>query len=1131
MSDFCHLHLHSEHSILDGYTRTHEVPAVAKALGQTAVALTDHGSLGGALKFYKAAKEQEIKHIFGVEGYVTEDHSVKDKDSSTWHIILLAHNRTGLNNLFALSRIGWTDGFYKKPRVDHGVLSSYSDGLIATTSCMGGEVARAIEQNDLDKAVAALRSYSSIFPGRLYVELQPGNDRELNATLAMLADDLRLPTVVAVDSHYDTDENASEAELLLTMQQAAGFKPADKEFARYNYESARRESSTMARLNKLWPNRNLRFDKLDLHIMSRAEVVERMNKQGFYGNDLADATLEIAERCESVEIQTGVNYLPKLSAGETSDNKLARLVREGLQARDLWSRPEYIERAKEELKVIADKQFADYFLVVHDLVSEARRRNIYVGPGRGSAAGSLISYALKITNIDPVKYGLLFFRFINPERNDFPDIDIDFEHRGRDEMKDYMREKYGEALSLSTYTQLKAKSSIKSIAKALAIPYDEVDGVTKHFSTLEEYKDSDVKELVAFKNRHPELLHLAEKLENHISAAGMHASALVVADRPMHEIVPIETRADPQDKKKRVAVAAYDMNDAAEVGLIKLDFLGLINLSMIHDCVDLVKERHNIDIDWENLEPDDRNVLDELGRGNTIGVFQMESGQYRRLLKEMRIDSFEDLVASNALVRPGAFETVAKSYIKRQNGLERVVFPHEDVEEELKGTYGTYIYQEQVMQLTVKLGKFSWAKADKLRKIIGKKLSKEEFAPYYDPWIAEAGEKIGFKAAEDMWKNFEKHSGYSFNRSHAVAYSYIGYVTAWLKYYYPLEYLYALLKNEKHDTTRTSYLLEARRLGIEVLPPDVNKSQEEMSIDGNNLRFGLSDIKLVGVAACQEIISKRPFSSWSDFSDRITARKCNSRVVASLVAVDALASLEDAPRHPEPTLNYQEYLNYPIALESASTLGLVFTDLEDHDESSKDFILVRAVVKAIKRTERYVRVELEDLTSTATAFASMNCDLKSGEVIIAIIGDKTLVGYARPEELKHQAAKEEPNYSGFESYIMSKSLEKYGVLRSFGFGGFSNPDKCLAVPLQVREVTTKTGKKMCFAYVGDGENIIKLTIFPQQWPSAKTKLFEWEPVCLKLGFTDDGSFTLARGDSIIGATEVLNAINKKMENK
>jgi DNA polymerase-3 subunit alpha len=1124
-TDFTHLHNHGEYSILDGYTRVEDVPKVASELGHNAVALTDHGSLSGSLKFWKAARTYEIKPIQGMEGYICPDISQKDKDSPTWHLVLLAQNQHGLDNLRAISEIGWTKGFYKKPRIDYGILERYNEGIIALSACMAGETARAIENGDIDEAKMALDRYSSILPGRFYVELQPGNDQELNNTLGNLAADCGLPLVVTVDSHYDLRENKAVAEALLLMQQSSGFKDSIKNYARLMYDEAAKEEDLIKRLNILWPERYLRFDKHELHMMSRAEVVERMTRQGFDGTALADTTLEIAERCEGSSFRVGVNYLPKITQ-EDSSERLRKDVYAGLRERGLEDIPQYVERAEEELAVIKDKNFDDYFLIVADIIGEARRRNIYVGPGRGSAAGSLVAYALRITALDPIKYKLLFFRFINAERNDFPDIDMDFEHTRRDEMKDYVREKYGEALSLSTFTTMKAKGVVKAICRILAIPLDEAEKVTKHFNDLDEYELGEADQLKTFRARHPEVLPLAKKLIGHISAGGMHPAGVVVANRPMHQIVPIESRTDPEDKKNRVTVCGYDMNDSEEVGLIKFDFLGLDCLTVMHSCIDMIKERHGIDIDWENLDPSDPDVLASLNGANTVGVFQMESSPYRKLLREMGVDGFEDLVASNALVRPGAYLTVKNDYVKRKKGQEKVTYPHDNVIVWLEDTYGTYIYQEQVMALAVELGDFSWSEADRLRKIIGKKKDVEEFAPFYAKWLANAGNKIGEKEADKIWRDFEKHAGYSFNRSHSVCYGYLGYVTAWLKYYYPLEYLFALLKTEKKDTARMTYLLDAKRSGVELLPPDVNKSEKDTSIDGNGIRFGLGDVLNVGFTACDELIAKRPFTSWEDFTDRITARKCNSRVVESLVCVNALASIPDAPHLSDPEKNYQKYLSYPIAMQDMVELPFETTDIGDiEDIDEGDFYLVSAIAKSIKKTDRYVRLELEDMTGSTTVFGAMNNDLSDGEVVIALIGDKTMVGYTRLHGLAERL--KSGNTTDFERFLAGEIFKEVEQCYAWGMGSIDN-EKSLVVPLQVREVTTKTGAQMAFCYMTDGSHIIKVTVFPKVWPKLRTELVDWVPICARFSRLKDGGYTLNNG-SVINARKLIEQQKEKIK--
>lgn len=1119
MSNFTHLHLHTEHSLLDGSTRTAEVAQIAYEKGQLAVGMTDHGTLAGAFTFWKGCKEAGVKPIIGWEAYVTPDKNVREKDTPIWHLIMVAMNETGRNNLFALSQIGWTKGFYKKPRIDYHDLLAHNEGVIVLSACMASETARALqslpesdlhkldddEYGDLDAGAEALKRYKGIFGDRFYVELQPNNPANLNNSLYTLADDLGIKCAVTVDSHYDHCTSKSYEELLLTMQQVSGMKASDKQRADLNYEEAKKKDNLVDRLNVLWPNRGLQFHKHDLYIMSRDEIVERMDDRGHSGDALADTTLEIAERCEGLEFETGNIYLPKAIElpKTTSDEYLRELVLDGLQEKGLHKDQVYLDRVDEELAVLADKGFADYFLIVWDLVNEARKRNIYIGPGRGSAAGSLVAYSLGITKIDPIKYNLLFFRFINAERNDFPDIDLDIEHTRRDELKDYFREKYGEALSIATYSQFKAKGLVRSIGRALAIPLQEVNAVCKHFETLEEYEESDVQAVKGFRNRHPEVLTYARKFEGMISGTGMHAAAVVIADRPFYKLIPIESRVDPEDKKKRVEVTAMDMHDVESLGLIKFDFLGLKNLSIIHDTVDLVKERHGVDIIWDELEPDDPDVLAHLDGGHTTGVFQMESTAYRNLLMAQGVDDFEDMAASNALVRPGAFLTVAQDYIKRKKGEQEVTYPHPDTEEFLKATYGLYIYQEQVMQLAVTLGDFTWAEADKLRKIIGKKRDVAEFQPFYQKWMENASKKIADKAAEKMWHDFEKHAGYSFNRSHAVAYSYVGYVTAYLKHHYPLEYLYALIKHEKNDSMRMHYILEATRMGVDIEAPDVQRSQERMSLDGNTLLFGLSDTKNVGFTASKHLIQLRPFADWNDFAERVEKKKCNKKVLEALTAVDGFRNVIDGPRNTSARDNYMEYLSWPVDLEGVASLGYDFDNLEDCDDDGTH--LICGVVKSIKRTETWVRVEFEDITGTLTAFAKLDTDLSSGDVVVALVSDKAVLGHTPVAGLTERI--ENGKAEGFEKLLAGTMFDDYELLRKRGIGHIGD-DKALVVPMYVRKIVTKTGKEMAFVYISDGEGIEKFTCFPRQWSTYKKSVHEWVPICIQLKFMSDGGFTV-----------------------
>lgn len=1121
-TDFFHHHLHTELSILDGNTKVEEVLQTAKALGQSSIAVTDHGSLAASYQFYSLAKEYEIKPVFGLEGYISDDINQKDKEKEIYHLILLAMNRQGLENLFTISKIAWTKGFYRKPTIDHKVLRQYSDGLICTSSCMAGELARAIERDRRDEAIDILAAYKSIFGDRFYVELQPGNPKELNWELMELALKLHIKTTVAVDSHYCRHEDKAVEELLLTMQQVSGMKLSERKAAEFNYEFAKSQPNLIERLKVLWPNKGLSFVEHDLFIMGGDEVRHRMNAQGFDGVELCGRTLEIAERCENVELVRKENYLPKVFKDINSFSKLCELAYDGLKTRGSKDGfdARYTARLEYELQIIKDKNFADYFLIIWDVINEARNRNIYTGPGRGSVAGSLVAWCLFITALDPLKYNLVFERFISPERTEYPDIDLDIEDRRREELKAYIEEKYGESVSISTFTTLAGKSIIRSIGRALAIPLPEVDDVCKRFKDLDDFESEATKE---FRAAHPEVLPLAEKLQGHVSASGMHAAAVVVANRPLEQILPIESRTNPEDKKTRVPVTAYAMDDVAAVGLIKFDFLGLNTLSVIHDAIDLIEQRHGVKVDWENLEPDDPDVLASLCAGHTTGIFQMESGPYRKLLAAMKGDSFEDLVASNALVRPGAFNSVAPEWIKRKHGAQ-VTSLHPDIDADLAATYGLVVYQESVMQLAHKLAGFTWEKAYKFLKLMAKKKSVEEFKPYYDSWMAGAGEKVGTPKAQQLWDDMEKWANYGFSRNHSVPYTFLGYVTGWLKLHYPLEYMYGLLRAEKKDMTRMTYLLEARRLGINLLPPDVILSDDYIKIEGNALRFGLADVKGVGPAAVQEIISKRyRFSTYEDFEANIEKRKCNARVVEALLSVDAFASMsKGAPRNWAAEQNYLERLSYPIGLEKLD-IAVDFAPLEEYEEPN--FAIVCAVVKAIKRTDRYVRIDFEDTTGMVTVFGDMDNDLKTGEMVIALVGDKSLINYARIKGLNERLQNGTGNE--FERYISTRDVwDKYSLLFKYGFGGFES-EKILALPLKIKTLTTKAGQKMGLCYFVDINDVIGKTItWASSWAEVRPQLQEWKVVALRPVFK--GSDMTLYENCIIEGDKILREVRKKL---
>jgi DNA polymerase-3 subunit alpha len=678
---------------------------------------------------------------------------------------------------------------------------------------------------------------------------------------------------------------------------------------------------------------------------------------------------------------------------------------------------EYNNRLEEELTVIKDKEFSSYFLVVSDMVRWAKENEILVGPGRGSAAGSLVCYLLGITEVDPIKYDLLFFRFINPERNDFPDIDTDFMDRRRGEVKEFLRKKFKNVASISTYQYFKDKGVVRDAGRVFDVPLGEINKALKGVETFEEFESN--KNVDWFKQKYPEVLKFASDLRGRIRSVGIHAAGVVVAKEPISKYAPIETRSDKdEDVSGRVPVVAYDMDQAADIGLIKFDVLGLKTLSVIQDTVNMVKERHKINISLNELPLDDKLIFEDLSNGFTKGVFQAEATPYTNLLIKMGVDKFEDLVASNALVRPGAMNTVGAEYMARKRGDKMVSYVHPIMQPFTERTYGVIIYQEQVMQACVHLGGMSWSEADKVRKIIGKKKDAKEFDIFKDRFIEGAKRYISKEDAERLWHDFEAHAGYSFNRSHAVAYSMLSYWTAWLKHYYTTEFVFALLKNEGNKDTRTEYLIEAKRLGIKILLPHVNESELDFSIQGSSIRFGLSDIKFISETIGKKLVAARPYKSYAHLLEVSKEKKSgiNSRAIDSLNAIGA-ATFEDNQRTGKESENYYEYLNIP----KFDTRGITayiksqVTPLEDFLEEGT-FILC-AMVKSIKKGKGWSRVELVDDTGAIGIFHSENTQIETGNMYFFLVGDNRIHRYVTIGDVVEK--KDDP----FINYLHTQNLD------------------------------------------------------------------------------------------------------------
>jgi DNA polymerase-3 subunit alpha len=652
---------------MDGLCTPQELLVAGQALGQTAMAITDHGTLSSHRDMQIAAKELGIKPILGLEAYISatdrfDKRDVKKRDDNTSiynHIILLAKDQTGLKNLQAMSEKAWTEGYYHKPRIDMELLDEHGDGIVVISGCMNGLIAKAIDRGDMEKAKEYTRWFKNRFVDDFYMEIQAHNPADLNYKLLELADEFNVKPVVTSDAHFDTPDQRALEEILLIIST----KP--KMDADATYDSGKKFKDVFQRLNHLYPDRPISFEEIDVYIQGRDEIKKSMLKQGIDREDLYDNTLDVLSKIGEYEFYEGLELLPKPK--NDANDELRKLCEESLEKLaviDTAYGSDYVERLEEELEVIKNKDFASYFLVVADMVGWAKDQDIMVGPGRGSAAGSLVCYLLGITDVDPIQYDLLFFRFINPERNDFPDIDTDFMDRRRGEVKDYLRTKFKHVASISTFQYFKDKGVVRDVGRAFGVPLGEINKALKGIETFEDLESNPNADW--FREKYPEVMKYASMLRGKIRAVGMHAAGVVVSKEPISKYVPIETRKDPDDSVSgRIPVVGYDMEHAANIGLIKLDALGLKSLSVIKDTLDIIKSRDGKEIDLHSLQLNDPKIFKDLSNGYTRGVFQAEATPYTNLLIKMGVDNFEDLVASNALVRPGAMNTVGGAYVNR----------------------------------------------------------------------------------------------------------------------------------------------------------------------------------------------------------------------------------------------------------------------------------------------------------------------------------------------------------------------------------------------------------------------------------------------------------------------------------
>jgi len=891
MGNFTHLHVHTQYSILDGASDISDLLAKAVDDGMKAVAITDHGNMFGVKEFYNEAKKQGIKPIIGCEMYLAEDSRFdksEKKDRSGYHLIVLAKNKTGYDNLIKLVSYAWTEGFYYTSRIDKDLLKKYSEGLIVSSACLGGEVPKAIIQKGKEAAKEVIREYKEVFGDDFYLELmrhpsgRPEKDKEVyeveeeaNKVMIELAKELQVKVIATNDVHFINEEDAEAHDRLICLNTGKDLDDPDR--MTYTKQEFFKTTSEMTELFSDIP-----------------EAIEN--------------TQEIVDKVEDYELDREplMPYFPLPQGFENEDDYLRHITYEGAKERYGEITDEIKERLDFELSVIKGMGFPGYFLIVQDFINAARGLDVSVGPGRGSAAGSAVAYCIKITDIDPIKYDLLFERFLNPDRISMPDIDIDFDEDGRDEVLNWVVEKYGKekVAHIITFGTMKAKMAIRDIARVEKVPLDVADKLAKLIPegpgiNFEKAYD-EVPELKKYRDNGDEMvrrtLKYAEVLEGSVRQTGLHACGVIIGKDDLLEHIPVCTSKDTD-----LRVTQYDGDHVESVGMLKMDFLGLKTLSIIKDAVENIKESRGIEVDIENITLEDNETFELYSRGETTALFQFESPGMKKNLRTLKPNRFEDLIAMNALYRPGPMDYIP-SFIKRKHGKEKIEYDLPEMEEYLKETYGITVYQEQVMLLSQKLANFSKGQADSLRKAMGKKKKKlmEELKEKFFAGCKENGYDL--KIIEKIWNDWESFAQYAFNKSHSTCYAYVSYQTAYLKAHYPAEYMSAVLsRNTTNIEKVTLFMDECRRMGIRVLGPDVNESKLKFNVnDEGNIRFGLSAIKGVGESAAEKIIEERTkngnYRDIYDFIERVDLHSVNKKSIESLAMAGAFDNLGNINR-------------------------------------------------------------------------------------------------------------------------------------------------------------------------------------------------------------------------------------------
>ncbi|MEC0179151.1 DNA polymerase III subunit alpha, partial [Paenibacillus favisporus] len=1064
MSSFVHLHVHSEYSLLDGAARISDLVRRAAENGMKALALTDHGVMYGAVPFYKACVEEGIKPIIGCEAYLTAG-SRKErgsrKDQPIYHLILLAKNETGYRNLMKLCSIGHLEGFHYKPRIDMDALAKYHEGIICLSACLGGEVPQHLLHGRTEEARRAALRYRDIFGEDFYLELQDHGlpeQKRVNPQLIELARELDVPLVATNDVHYLVREDASMQDVLICIGTGKTVEDEDR----------------------------LQIQTDQLYLKSGDEMARLFP----HVREALDNTLLIADKC-SLELEFGRSILPEyrpLPEGQTAAEYLRTLCLEGLESRysttGLWDteegKRELLQRLDYELGVIGSMGFSDYFLIVWDFIAYAHRQGIVTGPGRGSSAGSLVAYVLRITNVDPIKYNLLFERFLNPERVTMPDIDIDFSDERRDEVIEYVADKYGSehVAQIITFGTMAARAAVRDVGRALNVSYGEVDKAAKlipnahgiNIRRAMEISD-ELKKLYEQSPKTREMLDMAMKVEGMPRHASTHAAGVVISRDPLTDAVPL------QEGSERTALTQYPMEQLESIGLLKMDFLGLRTLSIIERSMRWIGEMTGSAPDFAQVPDDDPLTYEMLGSGDTTGVFQLESAGMRRVLKELKPSVFEDVISVVALYRPGPMEFIP-NFIQAKHGTIQVDYPHDDLKPILADTYGIIVYQEQIMKIASLMAGFSLGEADLLRRAVSKK--KREVLDRERSHFVEGSLKQGYteEDANKVYDMIVRFADYGFPRAHAAAYAVLAFQTAYLKAHYPVQFMASMLTAVMGSHRKVAeYVVECRRMNIKVLPPDVNESGvlfTPVAVSAENgqpaegpghIRFGLGAIKNVGTQAVENMMrvrEEKPFESLLDFCRRIDLRVCNKRVIESLIQAGAFDSL---PGH------------------RAQLLAML-------DET------VDAAVKWRKERED-LQIQLFDFVETT------NWEIEYPDI----------PPYSVSQQLEHERELLGLYLSGHPLDDFDEVLDEPGVERLMNLAEAADEAKVVVAGMvvSVKSITTKQGKAMAFMELEDQIERCEVVLFPEVWKRSSSYVGKGELLALraKVQQQDEGFKLLA----------------------